>query len=368
MTSRGDLAGAFNRDVMPEPRDQNRPANPGDGEVLAIGGDHVAVDYVAGKLQQIPSSDAPGGSSQEQPERDRRLDPYLRAGVTLWPHRLELSLASASVLVTCRYETCRDETADYFSVDVRPEAEEDTHKGLALDAIVGVERPHTSRELFRARSDGPTGPALEGVKVFYTGSKQDGAWTSALPPIPPFAVPAYRDRLVGLHAAALSRQGSGVVVIAGRRGAGKSSIALELASRGWTFFTDETCLIERRTRMAHPFPQAIGARSGKGKEPVRASRLVPSIASAPRAVSALVFLHPVERAREPTLRQLPRPSTRFGLLMQHHLDAGCELREGVVTLADMANSTPGWLLELAPASRQAIAHGADLITAATDIM
>ncbi|UCF06324.1 MAG: hypothetical protein JSV33_04655 [bacterium] len=62
-----------------------------------------------------------------------------------------------------------------------------------------------------------------------------------------------------IHGAALAA-GSGAVVLAGLSGAGKTTLALELARRGLGFFSDEIAAISRTTHDVYPFPRAIGTR------------------------------------------------------------------------------------------------------------
>jgi len=67
--------------------------------------------------------------------------------------------------------------------------------------------------------------------------------------------------LLCVHAAALTRGGRGLALAAPSQH-GKSTLALALSARGFTFFSDEVAPIRRSTRALLPFPMAVGCRPG----------------------------------------------------------------------------------------------------------
>jgi len=67
--------------------------------------------------------------------------------------------------------------------------------------------------------------------------------------------------LLCIHAAGLSRSGSGLAIAAQSRH-GKSTLALALASRGYALLSDEVAPVRRSTLALEPFPLAIGCRTG----------------------------------------------------------------------------------------------------------
>ena len=72
---------------------------------------------------------------------------------------------------------------------------------------------------------------------------------------------ATRSDYLQLHAASLVRDGVGVV-LPGIPGAGKSTLAAALLSRGWQYMCDEFALINTKTLRLHPFPKALCIKAG----------------------------------------------------------------------------------------------------------
>lgn len=64
-----------------------------------------------------------------------------------------------------------------------------------------------------------------------------------------------------IHAAAMSRDGAGII-LAGTPGQGKSTLAAGLLARGWKYLSDEFALIDANTGRLEPFPKALCIKSG----------------------------------------------------------------------------------------------------------
>jgi len=67
------------------------------------------------------------------------------------------------------------------------------------------------------------------------------------------------EEFVLLHAAVVAGE-RGAVVLAGPPGAGKTTLALALLERGFSFFSDDVCPLHRKTRLVHPFPRSAWVR------------------------------------------------------------------------------------------------------------
>jgi hypothetical protein len=97
--------------------------------------------------------------------------------------------------------------------------------------------------------------------------------------------------LICVHGAAVARAGRGVVLAAPSRH-GKSTLALALGSRGWTFLSDEVAPIDWRRGRLLPFPMAAGCRTGT-------RRLLGEPAGfEARPGPRKLLLHPVSSGRE----------------------------------------------------------------------
>lgn len=66
--------------------------------------------------------------------------------------------------------------------------------------------------------------------------------------------------LVNLHAAVLVRDGRALLLV-GEPWAGKTTISLELVNRGWSYFSDDVALIERRSGKVLPLPKPPGVKA-----------------------------------------------------------------------------------------------------------
>ncbi len=132
-------------------------------------------------------------------------------------------------------------------------------------------------------------------EVLYTAPVED---VVALLEIDVYREVAHATATTPLHAALASHDGR-AALLAGRSGAGKSSLALALASRGWTYLGDEHAFVDDALR-ACGFPR--GARVGEVGPVVLPARVDPG--SAP--LGLVVLLDP---ARVAGARATPVPAT-----------------------------------------------------------
>lgn len=62
--------------------------------------------------------------------------------------------------------------------------------------------------------------------------------------------------VVPIHAAVLVRDGSALLLV-GKSGTGKTTLALELVGRGWDYLSDDLAAIDRSSRRVRPFPKPL---------------------------------------------------------------------------------------------------------------
>lgn len=172
-------------------------------------------------------------------------------------------------------------------------------------------------------------------------------WRSLDPPIPPMNANAFRGRFVALHAAAVHHPDLGAVVIAGDKGAGKTTVSVGMVNEhGCALYTDELTHIHRRTAIVEPFPRSVGIADAydraTGAPPVKRARPAPevcdTIAAHPGRVTHLVFMHPDPAQDAPSLRQISR-SSALRWLMHHQLDVDTDPDEAILTLTALARGT-----------------------------
>jgi hypothetical protein len=116
-----------------------------------------------------------------------------------------------------------------------------------------------------------------------------------------------------LHAAALASGDGGVTLIAAPSGYGKSSLALELVSRGHGFLGDDYAPVELATGRVFPYPRAVGVVPG-GTAPLPAAiRRAAEDARAPRLLGK-VLVDVGEALGEAAVVRTPGPLHRVVLL------------------------------------------------------
>lgn len=262
----------------------------------------------------------------------RATAPAVPIQVPAYPHSLSLELLGACLLVRCRHAVCLDGIRRQFSAAV----------GTVFstpDVIVDCEWEQADRHLFRARPSSSAGQPLLGVAIMLPGSERSRPWRFASPPLPPLAVPPFRDRFVGLHAAAVVLPEGGAVVLAGERGTGKSTAALSLVNEfGCSLLTDETVFIHRRTILVEPFAQAIGVWQAGKKVTVAAVDVCERIVDVSAPIIGVMVLDR-QADTKPGLRPIS-PAGALRELLRHHLDVGATADEAMVTLVRLAQSVP----------------------------
>lgn len=291
------------------------------------------------------------------------------------PHQTTIQVLGVEILVRCRHRDCLLGIERYFQPHVCPGKR-------SPDIIVDCELAQADRYLFRARPSEQQGEALAGVHVHLVGSPTDVPWSRLSPPLPPFEEVPLAGRFVGLHAAAVQSCTGYGVLVAGERGAGKTTISRALSQHtGWAFLTDEVACLHRRSILVEPFAIAMGIRDpsqDSSKVPTPASQVVPTIGSMPVPVRHLVLL-----SRESDLREegAPRlhpisPEDAFRELLTHHLDLGTSMSECMVTLLTLCEqvkayrlttSTYDHLLAAAETAWQLAAEGSQVVKHSSEV-
>ncbi|SFB04564.1 hypothetical protein SAMN05216266_1048 [Amycolatopsis marina] len=253
------------------------------------------------------------------------------------PHRLTIRMLGAHVLVRCQFADCRDGIAEYFSSAVEEQP------WRTPDVVVDCTWRTADRYLFRARPDDHPDPVLAGVWVHAYQQLAGTEWPSRDAPLPPMSVPPFRDRFVGLHAGTVrTPEGAGLCVV-GDKGAGKTTTTVDLVNdHGCALLTDEATFVHRRTRIAEPFPRAVGVadRYDRGRPVKRhrpADQVCRAVAEQPVLLSRLVFLLPAPDIAGVRVEAVS-PSDAFCLMLPHQFAVGVSAHEGLVTLLELARS------------------------------
>lgn len=244
-----------------------------------------------------------------------------------------LTLLGVRVDVYCDHEACAEGIASYFSATYQP-------KPLASpEIIVRCTRPEADRLLFRARDLADAGTALDGVTVAPIGEPPT-PWTSTNQPLPPLDIWPFRDRFIALHAAAVRSTSGDGILLAGDRGAGKTTAALRLAvSHGADLLSDETAFIGCRTNVIQPFPHAVGLWKGDHKVQVPLADVCTSVCLQAIPATRIIFLNRAEGQRE--IRKVsPEESLRH--LLRHHRHAGASDGDAMTTLLGLAAELDAW--------------------------
>lgn len=249
---------------------------------------------------------------------------------------VSLRLLGVRVDVHCAYQQCADAIGDFFSASVV----EPTLSGPEVVVWCGLKTP--GRHMFRARPDDDAGEPLRGVSVQTLRSSRK-EWTSTLPPLPALGVWPFQERFAALHAAAVRTSKGKGVLIAGDRGAGKSTAALSLSGRlGAEMLGDETAFVHCRTSLVEPFPHAVGVWRNARKVQVPITELGVRICNHAVPVTVLLFLE--RRAEGVTETSRLSQSDSLRALLPHHRSAGASIGDAMQTLFRLAAEAESWLI------------------------
>lgn len=249
-------------------------------------------------------------------------------------HVVSLRLLGVRVDVWCVHEKCANVIQRFYSASVVPPGHS------SPEVLVSCDWEDAGRYLFRSRPDDAEGVPLAGVSV-QTLRSEKHEWTSVLPPIPALASWPFKDRFVALHAAAVRTASGEAVLIAGGRGAGKSTTALALSDRiGVDVLCDETAFVHCRTIMVEPFPHAVGVWQGGRKLQVPITDVCRRICYDTVPVGRIVFLNQ-SAGGSGKAYQVPRSDALRELLL-HHRDAGASMGDSMQTLLGLLARSDAW--------------------------
>lgn len=240
------------------------------------------------------------------------------------------------ILVRCSSTECANDIRRFFGPLAEP-------PWRSPDLVIECSWKRADRYLFRARP-ADAEPTLAGISV--TCADGTHTWKSHHPPILPMSCPPLAGRFLGLHAAAVQAPAPrrGVLLAAGVRGTGKTTLALKLVNEhGWSLLTDETAFVHVRTQLVEPFPRPVGYRSTR-EEPKRfdpADVACRSIARSAGLIDVVVVL--VLGSGSPTLARLSEGDAMRHLL-DHRVEVSGDVSEGVTTLAQLVRAAPVYRL------------------------
>ena len=164
---------------------------------------------------------------------ERATDQIGSVGVTLATPIAEVADAYDALYAPFRMSSARTDEASF---EVRVDRRRSWRTGLAHYHITSdVEDVFTVRRLSRVL------PHVEGAVNL--------------------CIARYMPRYLLLHAAALTREGVGVI-IPGGPGFGKTTLAAALTSRGWKYASDEFAMIDTVDGSIVPYPKALSVKTG----------------------------------------------------------------------------------------------------------
>ncbi len=248
-----------------------------------------------------------------------------------------LEFLGAVILIRCLHKECAQGIKKHFSAFI-------SENWRSPDVIIKCDLTTAERKLFRAID---IDNALESINMTLSNGKEVTEWPYSSPLIPPYYLPPFKDRFVGLHAAAVQKQEGGALIIAGDRGSGKTTVSLHLTNEhsDILFLTDETVHIHKRSIAIEPFPIAIHrcAFSEDGiqqhKYAVEIHEACNNIAVAPTHIQHILFLDKNSSCGKSTLQKI-QPAEIFKCLLEHHVDLGCNKDEALNTLFYIASKIP----------------------------
>lgn len=254
-----------------------------------------------------------------------------------FPHRVIVRLLGGVILVRCRHAEAAAGVSEYLSAAV----EDDPWR--TPDVIVDIEWEQAGRYLFRARPESDPDQVLHGVRVHARGWDRLGDWPSHHPPLPPLAVEPFSGRFVALHAGAVELPGRGVVGVLGEKGAGKTTVSVDLVNNhGGALLTDEVLFLHRRTAVVEPFPRSVGLADAYDhaigrpiKRPQSAEIACREIATRPGILQTLAVMDPDPGFDGVEVRPL-EPNEVLRHLLTHQLHTPTRAGEAVATFAELS--------------------------------
>ncbi len=249
-----------------------------------------------------------------------------------------LRVLGVTLEVFCIHARCYAQLLEFMGSMVLPESSRSTPDWRLLISFEAFDR-----YLHRERPAELEGTPLIGVKYARPGDPTYIDWTSRLPPLVPFHHPVNQGRFVGLHAACLSIEGVGCVLLPGDRGAGKTTISTLLChNHSAALLTDESTFLHRRTRIVEPLALAMGIHvlgPDHSKELVAAQRMCGSLALTPGPVASICLL---ARSDNGSSVSMVSQTEALRTLIRHQLDVGCSWGEAIATLAPLCNEVPAY--------------------------
>lgn len=253
-----------------------------------------------------------------------------------FPYSFTLGLLGGTILIRCKHHHCAEEIARFYA-SVTIDA------WCTPDVIVDCDWSELGPYLFRARPEDKPGP-LKGVRVHVPGQLYPTEWEFSHPPVPPFAIDPFRQRFLGIHAAAVTTVEGRALLVVGGKSSGKTTVALGMVDQyGCQLLTDETVCIHRRTALVEPFPRPMGVirrdEEKLEKVPTPAHEACRSIAREPAQATHIICLEKLPGTATSSFDELS-PAQAFRALTRHQLNTGCCADEAMVTLAQLARRLP----------------------------
>jgi hypothetical protein len=162
-----------------------------------------------------------------------------------------------------------------------------------------------------------------------------------------------RPDLFFLHAAAVALRDR-VAVLAAPPGTGKSTLAMALLDRGFTYLSDELAPIDITSLLVCPYPHAVCLKSHPVRVPqgalavgrrfhVSPGLLAAAIADEPLPVAAFVFLR--RGPGSEALSRRLRAAAGATHLLANTLNALAHKRDGLAVAADLAQRVPSFEMD-----------------------
>lgn len=153
--------------------------------------------------------------------------------------------------------------------------------------------------------------------------------------------------LLWLHAAGATKEGKGVI-ISGLSGRGKSTIATNLCSFGWTYLSDDVLPLDMNSGDIHPFPRLPTIRADLGQElPLEEFQKLgktevhlrpEKIHRKPVAIRAIVL--PIYNPTSPTTISPSSPATAAQEILQNCLNFVHHKQYAVKYVCEMVKRVP----------------------------